>query len=149
MVSSLNYRDTHVLILTLSTLWSSVLYICKRKFIKKKKAMKKRKKHIINLMITLFVVSGIISITELCNQYNYYARFIEFISFTTGFAILVITLYYYGIKLIISTDSKVVSESSVKAQNPVRGTIITYEKTDEENNEDIVINVNTDSSSII
>ena len=100
-------------------------------------------------MITLFVVSGIISITELCNQYNYYARFIEFISFTTGFAILVITLYYYGIKLIISTDSKVVSESSVKAQNPVRGTIITYEKTEEENNEDIVINVNTDSSSII
>lgn len=149
MVYSLKYRETHILICVISTIWSSVLYICKRKFMKKRKSMKKRKKQIINLMIILFAVSGIISITELCNQYNYYARFTEFISFTVGFAILVISLYYYGIKLIISTDSKVVSESCVKAQNPVCDTIITHEKIDEESNEDIVVNIETNSSSII
>lgn len=151
MVSSLKYKDTHILICILSLLWSSVLFISKRK------VTKKRKKHIINLMIALFTVSGIISITELCNQYNYYARFTEFISFTAGFAILVISLYYYGVKLIISNESRVVSESSIQAQNPVCDTFTigeetdkeTDEETDEENITDVIVHVKTDSSSII
>ena len=108
-------------------------------------------------MIVLFTVSGIISITELCNQDNYYVRFTEFISFTTGFTILVISLYYYGLKLLISNDSRVVSESSIEAQNPVCDIFTIGEETDketdeepdEENIEDVIVHVKTDSASII
>lgn len=143
MVYSGKYRDTHVLICILSTIWSSVLHICKRKF------MKKRKKYIINLVITLFAVSGIISITELCNQYNYYTRFIEFISFTCGFSILIISLYYYGAKLIISTNSQIVSEISLNNTNPVSELVKLDEKINKQSNKDIIVNVETNSSSII
>ena len=141
MVSDLKYRDTHILICSLSIIWSSCLQLSKNKI------SKKRTKNVVNLMIALFIVSGIISITELCNQYNYYARFIEFMCFTCGFCILIIALYYYGFKFIMSVHSRVAVESFDNASNPVSNKLGTDDII--ENNQDIIVNVDNNSSSIV
>tara|TARA_B100000242_G_C43031034_1_gene480334 strand:+ start:252 stop:677 length:426 start_codon:yes stop_codon:yes gene_type:complete len=141
MVSALKYRDTHILICSLSIIWSSCLQLSK------KKISKKRTKNVINLMIILFIISGIISITELCNQYNYYARFIEFMCFTCGFGILIIALYYYSLKFIMRDHSRVAVESLDNASNPVSNKLGTEDVI--ENNQDIIVNVDNNSSSIV
>lgn len=141
MVSALKYRDTHILICSLSIIWSSCLQLSK------KKISKKRTKNVINLMTILFIISGIISITELCNQYNYYARFIEFMCFTCGFGILIISLYYYSFKFIMSNQSRVAVENIDKTSNPVSNNLETKDVL--ENNEDIIVNIENNSSSIV
>lgn len=98
-------------------------------------------------MIILFIISGIISITELCNQYNYYARFIEFMCFTCGFGILIIALYYYSLKFIMRDHSRVAVESFDNASNPVSNKLGTEDVV--ENNQDIIVNVDNNSSSIV
>ena len=143
MVKALKYRDTHILICSLTIIWSTFLQLSKRKI------SKKRTKNIVNLMMSLFITSGIISITELCNQYNYYARFIEFMCFTCGFGILIIAVYYYTIKFINSTRSRVLVDDNYDSANPVSEVVSSKENTDEEDSQDIIVNVKTDSSSIV